>query len=294
MLIARLIADPDGLLSRIEALKHALEPEGLALAVSAEAIPEGVLVQIETFSGSTRLLRAALDEHFPGTDGLIVDERIALPQVFVSDMDSTMIGQECIDELADYAGIKPQIAEITERAMQGELDFESALRERVALLAGLEESAIQRCLDERIQPNPGARVLVGTLRRLGCKTVLVTGGFHHFADPVAEGIGFDRVIANRLDVANGALTGGLVGPVVDSAVKRSALLDAIAEAGQGAFGMAAGDGANDISMLEAAHCGVAYHAKPKARGAADCWIDRGDLSSILVLLGIPRDEWVVA
>jgi phosphoserine phosphatase len=291
VLIARLIADPDGLLSRIESLKHALEPEGLALAVSAEVIPEGVLVQIDTFSGSTRLLRAALDEHFPGSDGLIADDRIALPQVFVSDMDSTMIGQECIDELADYASLKPQIAEITERAMQGELDFESALRERVALLAGLEESAIQRCIDARIRPNPGARVLVETLKAKGCKTVLVTGGFHHFADPVAEGIGFDRVIANRLEIAEGVLTGGLIGPVVDSAVKRATLQDAVAEAGPGAFGMAAGDGANDIPMLEAAHCGVAYHAKPRARAAANCWIDRGDLTSILVLLGICRDEW---
>lgn len=292
MLIARLIADPDGLLSRIEALKHALEPEGLALAVSAEAIPEGVLVQIETFSGSTRLLRAALDEHFPGTDGLMADERITLPQVFVSDMDSTMIGQECIDELADYAGIKPQIAAITERAMQGELDFESALRERVALLAGLEQSAIERCLDERIRPNAGARVLVETLKAKGCRTVLVTGGFHHFADPVAEAIGFDRVIGNRLEVSGNALTGGLVGPVVDSSVKKAVLLEEVTAATAGAVSLAAGDGANDIPMIEAAHFGLAYHAKPRARAAANCWIDRGDLTSILVLLGIAREEWV--
>ena len=292
MLIARLIADPDGLLSRIEALKHALEPEGLALAVSAEAIPEGVLVQIETFSGSTRLLRAALDEQFPGTDGLMADERITLPQVFVSDMDSTMIGQECIDELADYAGIKPQIAAITERAMQGELDFESALRERVALLAGLEQSAIERCLDERIRPNAGARVLVETLKAKGCRTVLVTGGFHHFADPVAEAIGFDRVIGNRLEVSGNALTGGLVGPVVDSSVKKAVLLEEVTAATAGAVSLAAGDGANDIPMIEAAHFGLAYHAKPRARAAANCWIDRGDLTSILVLLGIAREEWV--
>lgn len=291
MLIARLIADPDGLLSRIEALKYALEPEGMPIAATAEAIPEGVVLQIETFSGSTRLLRAALDEHFPRSDGLMADERIALPQVFVSDMDSTMIGQECIDELADYAGIKPQIAEITERAMQGELDFESALRERVALLAGLGEDAIQACLDERIRPNAGARTLVETLKANGCKTVLVTGGFHHFADPVAEAIGFERVIGNQLDVSENALTGGLVGPVVDSAVKKAVLLEELSGAGAGAVGLAAGDGANDVPMIEAAHFGVAYHAKPKARAAANCWIDRGDLTSILILLGIPREEW---
>lgn len=291
MLIARLIADPDGLLSRIEALKYALEPEGMPIAATAEAIPEGVVLQIETFSGSTRLLRAAIDEHFPGTDGLMADERIALPQVFVSDMDSTMIGQECIDELADYAGIKPQIAEITERAMQGELDFESALRERVALLAGLGECAIQACLDKRIRPNAGARILVETLKAKGCKTVLVTGGFHHFADPVADTIGFERVIGNRLEVSDNALTGGLVGPVVNSAVKKAVLLEELSGAGAGAVSLAAGDGANDIPMIEAAHFGVAYHAKPKARAAANCWIDRGDLTSILILLGIPREEW---
>lgn len=294
MLIARLIADPDGLLSRIEALKHAVAPEGLALAVSAEPIPEGVLVQIETFSGSTRLLRAALDEHFPDSDGLIADDRIALPQVFVSDMDSTMIGQECIDELADYAGIKPQIAAITERAMQGELDFESALRERVALLAGLEEGAIKRCLDERIRPNAGAGTLVGTLGRKGCRTVLVTGGFHHFADPVAQVIGFGRVVANRLEVADGRLTGGLIGPVVDSATKKSVLVEEISVAGAGAFGLAAGDGANDIPMLQTARFGIAYRAKPAARAAANCWIDRGELTSALILLGVSRDEWVSA
>ena len=291
MLIARLIADPDGLLSRIEALKDALEPAGFALATSAETIPEGVLLRIEASSGNASLLREALDQLVPGTDGLIAEEPTVLPQVFVSDMDSTIIGQECIDELADYAGIKPQIAAITERAMQGELDFEAALRERVALLAGLADTAIQHCLDERIRPNPGARTLVQTLRAKGCKTVLVTGGFHHFADPVAEGIGFDRVVANRLDVISGALTGGLLGPVVDSAVKQAVLLEEISAAGNGAKGMAAGDGANDIPMLVAAHCGVAYRAKPNARAVADCWIDRGDLTSILVLLGIPRADW---
>lgn len=291
MLIARLIADPDGLLSRIEALKHTLEPEGLALSVRAEAIAEGVLVQIETFSGSTRLLRAALDQDFPDTDGLIADDRVEPPQVFVSDMDSTMIGQECIDELADYAGIKPQIAAITERAMQGELDFESALRERVTLLAGLEEGAIRQCLDERIRPNAGARTLVATLRARGCSTALVTGGFHHFADPVAQRIGFDHVVANRLEVAAGKLTGGLVGPVVDSATKKAVLIETTAARGAGARSLAAGDGANDIPMLQTADLGVAYHAKPAARAASGCWIDRGDLTSVLVLLGIPRAEW---
>ncbi len=142
-----------------------------------------------------------MDEHLGSTDGLIAEGFATIPRLFVSDMDSTMIGQECIDELADFAGLKDRVAAITERAMQGELDFESALRERVGLLSGLEEGAIQRCLDERITPTPGARTLVQTLKAKGCRTVLVTGGFHHFADPVAEMLGFERVVGNRLAVS---------------------------------------------------------------------------------------------
>ena len=151
-------------------------------------------------------LESALDAHFSDSDGLIARDAIRVPDLFVSDMDSTMIGQECIDELADFAGLKDRIAAITERAMQGELDFEAALRERVGLLEGLEESAIDRCLAERIRPTQGARVLVETLKSRGCRTVLVTGGFHHFADRVAEQLGFERVVGNRLEVAGGRLT----------------------------------------------------------------------------------------
>ncbi|MEL6528645.1 MAG: phosphoserine phosphatase SerB, partial [Pseudomonadota bacterium] len=214
-----------------------------------------------------------------------------IPGLFVSDMDSTMIGQECIDELADYAGIKDKIALITERAMQGELDFESALRERVALLAGLEEGAIERCLDERIVPTPGAKILTETLRALGARTVLVTGGFHHFADAVGEALGFQRVVGNRLDVAGGKLSGRLEGPIVDSSTKASVLAEELAEIGPAAHSLATGDGANDIPMIEAATYGFAYRAKPKARAAANGRVDRADLSVILSLLGIPREDW---
>jgi phosphoserine phosphatase len=218
---------------------------------------------------------------------------IAIPQLFVSDMDSTMIGQECIDELADYAGLKPQIAAITERAMQGELDFEAALRERVALLAGLDESAIGDCLRERITPTPGAATLVATLAALGTRTVLVTGGFHHFADPVAQMLGFDRVVGNRLAVEEGKLTGGLIGPITDSAVKAAVLREELAEMGEAAHSLATGDGANDIPMIEAATYGFAYRAKPKARAAANGRVDCGDLTVVLRLLGIPRADWRV-
>ena len=139
---------------------------------------------------------------------------------------------------------------------------------------------------------PGARVLVATLKHKGCRTVLVTGGFHHFADPVAEQLGFEHVVANRLEIADGKLTGGLVGGITDSGVKKATLLAEMAQLGESASSLATGDGANDIPMLEAATYGLAYHAKPKARAAADGWVDRGDLTSVLQLLGIPRKEWV--
>ena len=250
------------------------------------------VLQLMLPHGDPTVLRRTIEEHFGPCDAIVSTRDFRVPNLFVSDMDSTMIGQECIDELADYAGIKPQIAAITERAMQGELDFESALRERVGLLAGLEEAAIGQCLAERIKPMPGARTLVATLRHRGCRTVLVTGGFHHFADPVAEQIGFDRVAGNRLAVSNGSLTGELVGSITDSSVKEQVLREEMAHLGEDAVSLATGDGANDIPMLQAATYGVAFRAKPKARAAANGWIDRGDLTAILRLLEIPEHDWV--
>ncbi|MEM6494784.1 MAG: phosphoserine phosphatase SerB [Pseudomonadota bacterium] len=235
-----------------------------------------------------RLAANIVVTHFSGCDMVLTTGAPAVPDVFVSDMDSTMIGQECIDELADYADLKEPIAAITERAMQGEIDFESALRERVALLAGLEESAIARCLDERIRPNPGARELVQRLKNEGARTVLVTGGFHHFADVVADEIGFDRVVGNRLAVRDGKLTGELDGPVSDAATKARVLGEEMARLGEGATSLAIGDGANDIPMIEAATLGFAYKAKPKAKAAANGRIESGDLANILPLLGLNR------
>lgn len=245
---------------------------------------------IELSGDDRAALRMQIDREHGQADALIADHGPQIPKVFVSDMDSTMIAGECIDELADFAGIRPEIAAITERAMQGELDFAEALTERVRLLAGLSEDAIQQCLTERIAPMPGARVLVETLKAHGCYTVLVTGGFHQFADPVAEQLGFERVVANRLDVAHGKLTGRLVGDIVDSSVKAAALREEVAQ--RGGPSLATGDGANDIPMIEAADYGLAFRAKPKARAAADGWIDRGDLTSVLLLIGIPRGDWV--
>ena len=294
MLIARLIAETEECETRLDALAEALAARGVPL--TAAAMPEGDenVLELRFDEGDPTAVLAAIDAVFAPADMLVSDGDIAIPKLFVSDMDSTMIGQECIDELADYAGLKPQIAAITERAMLGELDFEAALRERVALLAGLQEAVISTCLDERITATPGAGTLVATLAALGTRTVLVTGGFHHFADPVAQMLGFDRVVGNRLAVEGGELTGGLIGAITDSAVKAAVLREELALLGEGALSLATGDGANDIPMIAAATYGFAYRAKPKARAAANGRVDRGDLTAVLSLLGIPRAEWVMA
>jgi phosphoserine phosphatase len=291
MLIARLIAETTECETRLDALSGALAQSGVPL--EAAAMPEGDdgVLELHMGEGDPSAVLDAIDAVFEPAAMLVARGSIEVPQLFVSDMDSTMIGQECIDELADYAGLKPQIAAITERAMQGELDFEAALRERVALLAGLDESAIHACLADRITATPGAKVLVATLAALGTRTVLVTGGFHHFADPVAEMLGFHRVVGNRLGVEGGKLTGGLIGPITDSAVKAAVLRDELAGLGEGAHSLATGDGANDIPMIEAATYGFAYRAKPKARAAANGRVDAADLTAVLTLLGIPRGSW---
>ncbi|WP_086735985.1 phosphoserine phosphatase SerB [Erythrobacter colymbi] len=291
MLIARLIAETSECETRLDALVAAIGDAGAQ--VTAAAMPEGDegVLELHLDGGKEVDVLAAIDSAFAVPAMLVARGTIEVPRLFVSDMDSTMIGQECIDELADYAGIKAQIAEITERAMQGELDFEAALRERVALLAGLDEGAIAQCLAERITATPGARTLVATLAALDTRTVLVTGGFHHFADPVAEMLGFHRVVGNRLAVEDGKLTGGLVGPITDSAVKAAVLREELVALGEGAHSLATGDGANDIPMIEAATYGFAYRAKPKARAAANGRVDSDDLTAVLTLLGVPREDW---
>ena len=278
--------------TRLDAAARALAVAGSAIAQVRQLASDGDVVEITLDGGETAGVKAVLAEHFDPADVLVASDPISLPALFVSDMDSTMIVQECIDELADFAGIKHHVAAITERAMQGELDFESALRERVMLLRDLSEEAIVECLATRIEPMPGARVLVETLKAHGCRTVLVTGGFHHFADPIAQQLGFERVVANRLAIDGGLLTGELVGPITDSSVKRATLEAELAGLGQGAVSLATGDGANDVPMLVAADYGIAFRAKPTAKLAANGWIDRGDLTAVLRLLGIPATDWV--
>ncbi len=291
MLIARLIADPDETYNASDAIGNSINELGIGKGgLRLKSFDE--FEQFEVDGNDIATFYTLLDAYFPKADLLVAKNEIVIPRLFISDMDSTMIGQECIDELADFAGLKDKISGITERAMQGELDFEDALRERVGLLKGLEVSAIDRCLDDRITPTPGARVLSETLKAHGCRNVLVTGGFHHFGDVVGEWLGFDRVVGNRLGVANGRLTGELDGPITDATTKKTVLHEEAAKLGGDPHILATGDGANDIPMIEAATYGFAYRAKPKARAAANGRVDNDDLTAILSLLGIPQSDWV--
>ena len=292
MLIARVIAEPSGLETRLDEALQTLADSGMPVATAGLLHHGSDVVQLEMPDGDRQQAANRLADVFGDADMLVADHAIVIPRLFVSDMDSTMIGQECIDELADFAGIKDKVADITERAMRGELEFESALRERVSLLQGLGERAIDNCLAERIRPVAGARTLVQTLKARGSRCVLVTGGFHHFADRVAEQLGFDRVVGNRLAVANGQLTGELAGPVSDASTKLATLEEERDMLGEGARVLAAGDGANDIPMLLAADYGIAYRAKPAARDSANGRIKSEDLTAILKLLGIPQSDWV--
>ena len=259
--------------------------------VDSEWLDEGKAADI--FFGSDPIAgRAALTGIGDKVDVIVQLAEGREKKLLIADMDSTMITVECIDELADYAGIKAQIAEITERAMRGELDFAGALHERVALLKGLADAAIDQCRTERVKIMPGARTLVRTMKERGAKTLLVSGGFTRFTGPVAEEIGFDAAVANVLEIADGALLGTVTVPIVDAARKRAELEAAIEGGIDRALTLAVGDGANDIPMIQGAGLGVAYHAKPKTREAAAAEIVHGDLSVLLYAQGIASREWV--
>lgn len=277
----------------MSAARDALAQAGLTVAAPSW-IDAGEAVDLP-FAGDRATARAALEALALPADLFVLDRANRDCRLFIADMDSTMITVECIDELADYAGLKAQIADVTERAMRGELDFAEALASRVALLKGLAESVIDQCRAERVRLMPGAKALVGTLKARGAQTILVSGGFVPFAQPVGREIGFDRQVANVLHIENGKLAGTVEQPIVDAARKRSELLGAIQALGiDKTQAIAIGDGANDIPMIEAAGLGIAYHAKPKTRAAADAAIERGDLSALLHALGIARKEWVGA
>ncbi len=214
-------------------------------------------------------------------------------RLLIADMDSTIINVECIDELADFAGVKAQVSEITERAMRGELDFEAALRERVSMLKGLPLADLQRAYDERVRLNPGARTLVRTMTSHGAKAFLVSGGFSFFTSRVAQAAGFDANRANTLIEAGGVLAGTVGEPILGREAKLAALREEAASLGIPLSAtLAVGDGANDLAMIEASGLGVAYRAKPIVAAQAHAKVDHTDLTSLLYFQGYRADEFV--
>lgn len=293
MFIATLLAAETLRAGDISDARDRLAATGLAVGNWAW-IDEGEAADL-WFEGDSVAARTVLEGAFDRTDVIVQPAGGREKKLIVADMDSTMITVECIDELADYAGIKPQIAEVTEAAMRGELDFAAALDARVALLQGLEESAIDLCLAERVRDSEGAATLIQTMRARGASSVLVSGGFTRFAEPVGARIGFDRVIANTLLVDAGRLTGTVGKPIIDASTKQSTLLaEAEALGISRSATMAIGDGANDLAMIREAGLGVAYRAKPVVAAAAGARLDHASLTALLHAQGIARRDWVEA
>lgn len=291
MYVATLIA-ADGLnAGQISEARDRLREEDCAPLAEWGWLEAGVAAEI-AFAVAPIRARKALEGAFAVTDTVVQPLAGREKRLLVADMDSTMITVECIDELADYAGIKAEIAAVTEAAMRGELDFAAALDARVALLKDLDEGAIDRCLAERVELMPGARALVQTMRARGAGTVLVSGGFTRFAEPVGAQLGFERVIANTLLTGEGKLTGAVGKPIVDADTKLRTLIAERERLGLADNEtLAVGDGANDLPMIQAAGLGIAFHAKPVVAAAAGARIEHNDLTALLWAQGIKRADW---
>jgi phosphoserine phosphatase len=289
MAIATLIAAgrlDDRLIDRALGLLREVDPRAGFL----HWIDEGDAADL-SYNGDSKAARWAIDG-LDGVDLAVQPEEPRWKRLLVADMDSTIIGQECIDELADYAGLKEKVARITERTMHGELDFPGALRERVRLLAGLDEHELKRCLDERVRVTAGAETLVQTMRAGGASCLLVSGGFLSFAEPIARTVGFDRVRANRLVFAGGKLSGEVGDPIVDAIAKRDALVDAREQLNlRPEDVLAIGDGANDKLMIEEAGLGIAFRAKPALVEVADAELRNHGLDALLWVQGVRRRDW---
>ncbi len=287
MVIISLIAAP-GALERqvVENLRGTWGGSEIVWLSDGEAAEFGVPGRPETFD----CVRAELDLLRIDLNPVQQDHR--RKRLLLADMDSTMIAQECIDELAAEAGFGPQVAAITAQAMNGELDFEDALKSRVALLRDLPVSVIERVLTTRIKDRPGGRALVATMKAHGAYCALVSGGFTAFASSVADRIGFDEARANVLAEEEGRLTGEVIPPILGRDAKVSALTDLTERLGlTPSDAIAIGDGANDLGMLDLAGMGVAVHAKPAVAQACDLRISHGDLTALLYLQGYARSEF---
>jgi phosphoserine phosphatase len=252
------------------------------------------------FTSDASFDQRALAERLRGVIGGTFDV-VVQPQehrrkrLFLADMDSTMIGQECIDELADYVGLKAHVAAITERAMRGDVAFEPALRERVALLKGLSTATIGDVIEKRIQLTPGGRTLVTTMRANGAYTCMVSGGFTLFTDRIAAMVGFDESRANMLLLDGALLAGTVIEPIFGREQKRATLIELRERFNLSKHDtLVTGDGANDMDMIAEAGLGVAYHAKPKVAAAAPARINHGDLTALLYAQGYRQDEFVKA
>ncbi|GAA5235090.1 phosphoserine phosphatase SerB [Verticiella sediminum] len=276
------------------------------LILQSPVLADAAVERIATLTGAsrtvrlnahaTRLCEVAADAHArelvaercaqDGIDHAFVPPGFRLSdfRVIAMDMDSTLINIECIDEIADAVGVKPQVAEITEAAMRGEIaDFAESLRRRVALLQGVPASALQQVYEERLRLNPGAEALLAAARRLGIRTLLVSGGFTFFTSRLKERLGLDAAYSNELEIVDGQLTGRVLGRILDAEGKAEQLRRFCAEVGAEprAHAIAIGDGANDLRMMGEAALSVAYHAKPAVRAAASCALSVSGLDGIL-------------
>jgi len=278
--------DPQGLADAVRLL-------GEALSLSTPQ-PLGPGAVDFTSEGDLTAVRQAADQALAGItiDHCVQPAEGRRKRLLIADMDSTIIGCECLDELADFAGVKTAVSEITERAMRGELEFEGALRERVAMLAGLDLSALKACYEQRVRLNPGARTLVTTMAAHGARCLLVSGGFTYFTSRVAVAAGFHEDRANRMIEADGALTGAVADPILGREAKLAALTEESERLGLDlSKSVAIGDGANDLAMIEAAGLGIAYRAKPLVAARAAARIDHADLTALLYFQGYRIEDF---
>jgi phosphoserine phosphatase len=296
--VATLIGPPGALSPATLALARAALPgtsEPKRLGLDAADIFFSPDAGRDQRTNTLREMAEHLRELMPDIDVVVQGAANRRKKLFLADMDSTMIQQECIDELADFVGLKAHVAAITERAMRGEIAFEPALRERVALLEGLPVKIIEDVIRNHITLTPGGRTLVATMRANSAYTCMVSGGFTLFTQPIAAMIGFDETRANTLIVDDDLLAGRVVEPIFGRATKRATLIELRTRRALGKDDtLVAGDGANDMDMIAEAGLGVAYHAKPAVGEAAAARIDHGNLTALLYVQGYKREEFVEA